>query len=495
MSSMKLFKPTYSYGAHQKSFSEYEHQESKNQSNYANYNWENSSNQSRYDSSSRELLLGQSVDDFDAYESSHARANKSTNHYAHAQRALPSPSIHVQQGHHSMQKMKRQESSMGQDWTNNSPKCSSPTSGEHSSLTMHNKNNHMMGEMENGWANKPNKYSSSGQAYNMGQSKYNERGQKAYNYDEAGLEGGYASKPTLLTSPKYISPVKTHQPGLITQNEDHGWASSNSKFSSPAQVQTQHSGLAMHEEDHMMGKPNIGWANSPTKFSGPTQTHQSSLAKGPMMEKHYQADMSMHNEGQMMGKTDQGWASARSKFLSPAQTHHGMHREDHMVANKSSGWANSPAKYSGPNREHEQHGWATKSNNGFGPNQLGHSAHKSYDDDYDQCVDEDVYEIMDEILTKYPAHNVSGGHGSNWAANNTYASQNQVAGYGKQQGYSGSAHYGSAAQSMASSNSKFAVKKEMNASHSSSFKKEEYSASSSANKFEANSMMNRGGYC
>lgn len=514
---MKLCKPSYGFGSNQRSFSKYEHQEHKSESSYADSAWDSKST-AAYDSHAHDYVLGRSIGGFNENEANHALGNKSINYYANAQSALPSPAINVQQGHHVMGKMNKHEGQIGQDWGSNSPKYAVPALVDHSSLAMHD-DNHMMG--------------GTARPYHVGQSGYKERGQKAYNYNDGGIQGAYASNAPILSSPGYLSPIKTNQSGLIDHEEGHvmgnmdrGWASSASNLSSPTHAprpglamqkgkhmigdldhgwdnstpnfssptHAQRSGVGMHEEEHMMGNRGNGWAKSPIRYSSPTQ---------PQLPAH-----AMYKKEHMMEKDDRGWSNSPSKFTSPPQRHYSsraLPKEEPLMGNMNNGWANSPTKYSRANNfnssKHNMHGeqgqlgWSDKSLNGFRPNQVNHSAHASYDE-HDQCVDEDVHDIMDEILTKYPSHNVSGGHGSSWGAkSNAYAAQNQVGGYAKQQAYGASANYGgAAAQSMASSSSKFALNKQMNAGYSSNYGKHEYSADSRANKFQANSMINSGGY-
>lgn len=494
---MKLCKPSYAFGANQRSFSKYEHQEYKSESSYADYTWDNKS--SSYNSHAHDYILGQTMRGFNANDASHAMGNKSTNYYANAQSSLPSPAINVQQG---------------QDWGSSSPKYAVPALADHSNVAMHDENPMMGG---------------TALPYHVGQSGYKERSQKAYNYNDGGIQGGYTSKAPIVSSPKYLTPIKTNQTGLINHEDghvmgnmdhglanstlnfsspthaprsglamqglsaehvigdlDHGWDDSTPNFSSPTHA--QRSGVGMHKEEHMMGNTSNRWANSPSRYSSPTQPHL--------------PDHAMYKKEHMMERDDRGWSNSPSKFTSPPQAHYSSHtlpKEEPLMGNMSNGWANSPTKYSRANNfnsskhnmrgEQGQMGWSDKSLNGFRPNQVNHSAHTSYDEQ-DQYVDDDVHDIMDEILTKYPSHNVNGGHhGSSWGA------KSKVAGYAKQQAYGASANYGGAeAQSMASSSSKFASNKQMNAGYSSNYGKQEYSAGSRANKFEANSMINSGGY-
>ncbi|KAL2898180.1 AN1-type zinc finger protein 2A [Bienertia sinuspersici] len=212
MSSMKLFNPSFSYGAKQSSFSKYEHQEHMSQSNYANYALP------VYEGQAPDSVLGQPMDGFDTIESNHARGNNSNNYYAQAQRALPSPPVHVQQAGHQMGGMKKHEGYMGHEWASKSPKYSNPALVDDLGLDVDNEN-HMLGEVEYGWGNKPNRYSNPAQTHHFGESGYKGKEQRAYNYGEGGIEGGYASKNNAFSSPKYLSPIKTNQSSLINKGD------------------------------------------------------------------------------------------------------------------------------------------------------------------------------------------------------------------------------------------------------------------------------------
>lgn len=261
----------------------------------------------------------------------------------------------------------------------------------------------------------------------------------------------------------FSSPTHGQHPSLAMDKEgplmekmDHGWANSTSRFSIPTHV--QHSSLGMQKDDHSKGRMDLGWANSPTKLSSSTPTHQSA--------------QTTYNNEHTMHKRDHGWAyspnrfsdstqthqtildemgrhgrdNSPSKLSSPTKAHHSnleMHEEDNLTGNMNRGWANSPTKHYGPNNlynsnhtHNTQHRWDQKSSNGFWPIQANHPSHTSYHE-YDQHVDDDVHDIMDEILSKYPDHNVGSGPGrSGWAAKpSSYTGPNEVGGYAKKQAF------------------------------------------------------------
>ncbi|XP_021774445.1 uncharacterized protein LOC110738374 [Chenopodium quinoa] len=511
---MKLYKPSYS---NQTNFSKYEYQEH----------------------------ISQSIE-------------KPSNYYAHARTVLPSPSIHVQEDHNVMGNMTMHEGQVGMGemeygWSKKPNQYSSPAQyhqgqsmyqgGEQKAYNygdggfeggyankntaisgpkylspiktnqsgrMAHKEEHMMGNMDQGWGNSTPKFSGPTHDQHSGLAMHSED----RTVGKTGI--GWDNSPTKFTRSNQ-SGLGMHKNEHMIENDDEVWAYPPNRFSNSNQI--HHDDSSLHNENHMTGEMGRGWANSPNKFSSPTQNHQ--------------ANMEMHNEGNLMGNMDQGWSNSPRKFSSPTQAHHSglaTHNQDYMGGNTSRrgwtnspdkfssptqphhssyaagkvdhGYANSPTKYTGPNHfsssnntmygEREQHGWADKSINRFGPNQLNHSAHTPYGD-YDHNVDEGVNDIMDEILTKYPSHNVSGGHGGSWAGKpNTYASQNQAMGYAAQ-AFAGSGQYGSTAQSMSSSSSNYAVKKELSLGFSANCNKEEYSSNISAKKFAAKIMFGRKG--
>lgn len=488
-------------------------------------------NQSYYSQAqAQNSQMGLSMHALDGGELGHAWGdyNNSGRYYAQAQSIVPSPSVHVQQAHHA-NTMKRQESHMGHQARG--AYGSSAQNGYSGGLAMHDEA-HMVGKMENGWANKPGPYSSPvrGNQYG-GQSMYKAQEEKGYNYNKSSTKGGWGGGANQMNH----SAQSMHK-----QQQQQGWGGSPTHRDIAGKM-GGHSSLAMHEDEHMLGKMDHGLVRSPTRAN------------------HSNSSYGMHEDQHVMGNMDQGYVSSPTRGLgmdhglvsSPRGNHssHGMHQEQQMMGKMDHGLALKPNQISSPVRanqygqsmykggeekgykfndrsidgvgyanksgstqfnnsnngmynEQDGHEWGGKANS-YGSTQANHSTrsiqnHHDYEDD-------NIDDIMDEILTKYPSHNVNGG-GGNWAT-----SQKQAVNYTKQDAWAGSAHHESAqsmahhesAQSMAHHESAQSMSaqsmawKEKKEGYSANSNREMYSAASGANKFGMkNSMhMNKGGIC
>lgn len=384
-------------------------------SNYANYAWPNKPNYPSYDGQGPDYLLGYPKN------YSNAGAHKSINYYAHAQQAVPSPSIHVKQGHHMVEKMKRQESHVGQEWASNSLDCSN------SSLVDHSK---VMGqELDHGWANKSISKSSPSptQAHHFSQEE------EAYNFGEGGVEGGYATKLDTSSSQNYLNKVDTKQSSLIQHKEGHVIGKMDHNWEKSSPTHAQHSSLGMHDGS-MMGKTNNMLANSAKTKSNSTKTHQLGLSvhtnehimengeheltyspkKFSKSSQAYHEDMGMHAYGEegMTGNMDHGRAYSQTKLPSSTQTHYSsstlnqaqhanmaMQKEGHLLGKEDHSWGYSPTKLSspthysssssthamqnkGPMLGKEDHSWSYSPTKLSSPTQIHHSSHSMKKEGY-----------------------------------------------------------------------------------------------------------------
>lgn len=443
--------------------------------------------------------MGRATYDLHGDDLGHSWADDSTNYYAQAQSVLPMPPFNVQQSQHMMEK---KESRVAQDWATNG---ASPARANYSGGAM-------MSKVEHGWANKPNPTQASG----YGASMYKGQEANKYQYARSGsASGGWANKPTGFSGPNQVN-QSTQM--IYGQHEQQGrWANSPTTF--PSSAQANHSSLAMHKEEQMMEKMDHGWAPSPTKANHSSFAMRKEDHMVGKMDQGWAASptianlssQTMHNDEHVMGQMDHGWVASPTKANLSSLS---MRKEEHMMGKMDQGWVASPTTKTshsshammhkeehnmgqtrslsmGPNHvdNHSGHGmykdqgrqgWAGKHGNSFGAGQINHSAHATCN--HDECEDEGVDDILDEILTKYPAHNVSSGH-ANWATKpNSSMSQSQASSYAKQQAWAQSAHHGGGG---AQSSMAWGERKE---------KKEAYSsASSNVGKFGMSGAMSNGG--
>ncbi|KAK9741920.1 hypothetical protein RND81_03G137700 [Saponaria officinalis] len=487
MATSKLYKPNYSYGSTKNNYSE-SHQDYSTQAQSSSWA---KPKQPNYNYPAHENNMARSIHGGCNDSYGLGLANKSTNYYAQAQCAQPSPVINVVQTTHVVKTLEKQESIKGSHsavvalagaGAAGSLKCASSAQAGGSELAMHqeehimgkldqgwakkpncdsgsgqlnqyglemHKEEHMMSKMDQGWANKPTQNTKMGLGNQYGQSMYKEQEEKAYNFSEGGVETGWATKPTkYLGSSQSNNSINT----MYNEHDQDGYGP----------IQGNNTGLGVHKEDLMMAKTGQGWANSPM-----TTPHSN------------QSNVGMYNDnddGRMMGKMGLG-ANSTTNFGGPTKTNNlglQMYKEEHMMGKSDHAYV-SPIQgnqfganngdsanqlgYSAQNMYKEQGqtglgasqvNHAGLAQNGFGADQnsygstqLGHAAHGVSNNGYGSAQNS-----YGSIQVGHSAHSVpNNGYGSaqsNYSAHSGMGSTQN--GYGSAQGGMGSAQngYGSA---------------------------------------------------